>query len=86
MPPVCAEQVPGSKIITITGSNGKTTTTALTAHPAERVGVSAVACGNVSPSALDALMDARDAGTQGRTAKFSKWPGYPVSSSETTHP
>lgn len=57
------EQVPGSQIVAITGSNGKTTTTALTAHLLNGAGVSAVACGNISPSALDALMDAQDAGT-----------------------
>ena len=56
------EQVPGSKIIAITGSNGKTTTTALTAHLLNGAGVPATACGNISPSALDALMDAQDAG------------------------
>jgi UDP-N-acetylmuramoylalanine--D-glutamate ligase len=56
------EQVPGSKIVAITGSNGKTTTTALTAHLLNAAGVSAIACGNISPSALDALMDAQDAG------------------------
>jgi len=56
-------QVPGSKIIAITGSNGKTTTTALTAHILNGAGVPAIACGNISPSALDALMDAQDAGT-----------------------
>jgi UDP-N-acetylmuramoylalanine--D-glutamate ligase len=56
------EQVPGSKIIAITGSNGKTTTTALTAHLLNGAGVQAIACGNISPSALDALMDAQDAG------------------------
>lgn len=56
------EQVPGSKIIAITGSNGKTTTTALTAHLLNGAGVPAIACGNISPSALDALMDAQDAG------------------------
>jgi len=56
------EQVPGSKIIAITGSNGKTTTTALTAHLLNGAGVPAIACGNISPSALDALMDALDAG------------------------
>ncbi|HSG22813.1 MAG TPA: UDP-N-acetylmuramoyl-L-alanine--D-glutamate ligase [Azonexus sp.] len=56
------EQAPGSKIIAITGSNGKTTTTALTAHLLNGAGVSAIACGNISPSALDALMDAQDAG------------------------
>jgi UDP-N-acetylmuramoylalanine--D-glutamate ligase len=56
------EQVPGSKIIAITGSNGKTTTTALTTHLLNGASVSAIACGNISPSALDALMDAQDAG------------------------
>lgn len=56
------EQASGSKIIAITGSNGKTTTTALTAHLLNGAGVPAIACGNISPSALDALMDAQDAG------------------------
>ena len=55
-------QVPESKIIAITGSNGKTTTTALTAHLLNGAGIPAVACGNISPSALDALMDAQDSG------------------------
>ncbi|HRE18310.1 MAG TPA: UDP-N-acetylmuramoyl-L-alanine--D-glutamate ligase, partial [Rhodocyclaceae bacterium] len=53
---------PGSKIVAITGSNGKTTTTALTAHLLNAAGVPAVACGNISPSALDALMAAEEAG------------------------
>jgi UDP-N-acetylmuramoylalanine--D-glutamate ligase len=57
------EQVPDSKIIAITGSNGKTTTTALTARLLNGAGVAAIACGNISPSALDALMDAQDAGS-----------------------
>ena len=57
------EQVPNSQIIAITGSNGKTTTTALTAHLLNSAGVPAIACGNISPSALDALMDAQDAGS-----------------------
>jgi len=56
-------QVPGSQIVAITGSNGKTTTTALTAHLLNGAGVPAIACGNISPSALDALMDALDAGS-----------------------
>lgn len=56
------EQVPGSQIVAITGSNGKTTTTALTAHLLNGAGIPAIACGNISPSALDALMDAQDAG------------------------
>ncbi len=55
-------QVPGSQIIAITGSNGKTTTTALTAHMLNSAGIPAIACGNISPSALDALMDAQDSG------------------------
>ncbi len=57
------KQVPGSKLLAITGSNGKTTTTALTAHLLNGTGIPAIACGNISPSALDALMDAQDAGT-----------------------
>jgi UDP-N-acetylmuramoylalanine--D-glutamate ligase len=56
------EYAPGSRIIAITGSNGKTTTTALTAHLLNGAGVPAIACGNISPAALDALMDALDAG------------------------
>jgi UDP-N-acetylmuramoylalanine--D-glutamate ligase len=57
------DQVPASKIVAITGSNGKTTTTALTAHLLNGAGIPAVACGNISPSALDALMDALDSGS-----------------------
>ena len=53
---------PSAKVIAITGSNGKTTTTALTAHLLNAVGVAATACGNISPAALDALMDASDSG------------------------
>ncbi len=56
------ELSPTAKIVAITGSNGKTTTTALTAHLLNEAGVAAVACGNISPSALDALMAAIDAG------------------------
>ena len=51
---------PQARIVAITGSNGKTTTTALTAWLLNAVGVPAVACGNISPSALDALMEALD--------------------------
>jgi UDP-N-acetylmuramoylalanine--D-glutamate ligase len=53
---------PAARIIAITGSNGKTTTTALAAYLLNGAGVSAIACGNISPSALDALMAALDAG------------------------
>lgn len=56
------ELSPAAKIVAITGSNGKTTTTALTAQLLNEAGVAAVACGNISPSALDALMAAIDDG------------------------
>jgi UDP-N-acetylmuramoylalanine--D-glutamate ligase len=51
---------PESKVLAVTGSNGKTTTTALTAHLLNGAGLEAVACGNISPSMLDALMMALD--------------------------
>ena len=54
------ELADGAKIVAITGSNGKTTTTALTAHLLNAAGLPAIACGNISPSALDALMGAID--------------------------
>lgn len=63
---------PSAKIIAITGSNGKTTTTALTAHVLNAAGVPAVACGNISPSALDALMAVED-GVEGFPAAPAVW-------------
>ena len=51
---------PDARVLAITGSNGKTTTTALTAALVNAAGVSAVAAGNISPAALDALIDALD--------------------------
>jgi UDP-N-acetylmuramoylalanine--D-glutamate ligase len=53
---------PQANVLAITGSNGKTTTTALTAHLLNRAGITATACGNISPSLLDALMAAQDGG------------------------
>ncbi len=50
------------RVLAITGTNGKTTTTALTAALARAAGLDAVAAGNISPSALDVLMDRLDAG------------------------
>jgi len=52
----CRAACPASKVLAITGANGKTTTTALTAHLLNTAGVTAVACGNISPSLLDAFM------------------------------
>ncbi|MDR1463085.1 MAG: UDP-N-acetylmuramoyl-L-alanine--D-glutamate ligase [Azoarcus sp.] len=56
-----AEYAPETKVLAITGSNGKTTTTALSAHLLNGAGIPAIACGNISPSLLDALMTALDA-------------------------
>jgi UDP-N-acetylmuramoylalanine--D-glutamate ligase len=46
------------KVLAITGTNGKTTTTMLTAFLCKSAGLHAVAAGNVSPAMLDALADA----------------------------
>jgi UDP-N-acetylmuramoylalanine--D-glutamate ligase len=54
---------PAAQLVAITGSNGKTTTTALTAALGLSAGRKTVAAGNISPSALDALMAALDAGS-----------------------
>jgi UDP-N-acetylmuramoylalanine--D-glutamate ligase len=44
------------QVLAVTGTNGKTTTTALTALLVERAGRSAVAAGNIGPTMLDTLM------------------------------
>jgi len=49
-----------TRILAITGTNGKTTTTALTAALAASAGLDAVAAGNISPAALDVLMSRQD--------------------------
>jgi UDP-N-acetylmuramoylalanine--D-glutamate ligase len=48
------------KVIAITGTNGKTTTTALTGLLCERAGKSVAVAGNISPAMLDKLSDAID--------------------------
>jgi UDP-N-acetylmuramoylalanine--D-glutamate ligase len=48
-------------VLAITGTNGKTTTTALTGHLLRATGKTAGVAGNISPAALTALMDALDA-------------------------
>nr|MBF0685836.1 UDP-N-acetylmuramoyl-L-alanine--D-glutamate ligase [Pseudomonas sp.] len=47
-------------VLAVTGTNGKTTVTALTAWLVNAAGRSAVAAGNIGPAALDALMSALD--------------------------
>lgn len=49
------------KVIAITGTNGKTTTTSMTGQLCERAGKKVAVAGNISPSMLDRLMDAIDA-------------------------
>lgn len=51
-----------SRVIAITGTNGKTTTTALTGHLCRAAGWDAEVAGNISPSALTALMARQDGG------------------------
>ncbi len=58
-------QAPGPyrpKVLAITGTNGKTTTTALTAHLLEWAGVKAVVAGNIGPTLLDTLQARLDGG------------------------
>lgn len=49
-------------VLAITGTNGKTTTTALTGHLLASTGRGVGVAGNISPAALAALMDFQDAG------------------------
>jgi UDP-N-acetylmuramoylalanine--D-glutamate ligase len=49
------------KILAITGTNGKTTTTAMTALLVERSGQRVAAAGNIGPTMLQTLADALDA-------------------------
>lgn len=51
-----------TKVIAITGTNGKTTTTTLTGALCRACGLSTEVAGNISPAALDALMRVLDAG------------------------
>lgn len=51
-------------VLAISGTNGKTTTTALTAHLVERAGRSVALAGNIGPSLLDTLHAHLQAGTR----------------------
>src|SRR5699024_7556755 len=48
-------------VVAVTGTNGKTTVTALVRSLAASVGRSVVAAGNIGPTALGALLDAMEA-------------------------
>ncbi|MDP3871944.1 MAG: UDP-N-acetylmuramoyl-L-alanine--D-glutamate ligase [Methyloversatilis sp.] len=51
-----------AKVIAVTGTNGKTTTTALTGALCRACGLRTEVAGNISPAALDALMRVLDQG------------------------
>jgi UDP-N-acetylmuramoylalanine--D-glutamate ligase len=51
---------PGTRVIAITGTNGKTTATALAGHLARAAGLDCEVAGNISPAVLTALMDRLD--------------------------
>jgi UDP-N-acetylmuramoylalanine--D-glutamate ligase len=51
-----------TRVIAITGTNGKTTTTALTGHLCRAAGRATGVAGNISPAALTALMACQDNG------------------------
>jgi UDP-N-acetylmuramoylalanine--D-glutamate ligase len=51
-------------ILAVTGTNGKTTTTALTGRLCERAGKKVAVAGNISPAALDRLMSSLDGADQ----------------------
>lgn len=55
-----ALQTAGKTLIGITGSNGKTTTTLLTAHALQKKGIRAVAAGNVGTPLLSQINDSSD--------------------------
>ena len=57
-----AAQAYAPRVLAITGTNGKTTTTALTGALAQRAGKTVGVAGNISPSALDKLSECIDAG------------------------
>ena len=61
---------PGQKVLAVTGSNGKTTVTALTAALLPRSGLVAVAVGNIGEPVLDAL-GAYEQGRAGPTCSCS---------------
>lgn len=57
---LAAEREYRPSVLAVTGTNGKTTVTALTRQLIEACGKTVIAAGNISPAALAALMDALD--------------------------
>jgi UDP-N-acetylmuramoylalanine--D-glutamate ligase len=59
-----ADRAYAPKVLAITGTNGKTTTTAMCALLVERCGLTVAAAGNIGPTMLDTLAAALDAPDQ----------------------
>src|SRR5690242_17945063 len=62
------QELPGAKpkMVAITGSNGKTTVTAMVGSMIKRAGWDAEVAGNISPAVLDVLMERLDSGKMPR--------------------
>ena len=58
------QSIYATSVLAITGTNGKTTTTALTGQLCERAGKKVAVAGNISPAALDKLITCLDAADQ----------------------
>ena len=61
---LASESPYATAVLAITGTNGKTTTTALTGQLCERAGKKVAVAGNISPAALDKLMSCLDEADQ----------------------
>ncbi len=61
-----------AKVLAITGTNGKTTVTALTAHLLRAARIDAEVAGNISPAVLDAAMK-RDRAPAAWVLELSSW-------------
>ncbi|MDW8270833.1 MAG: UDP-N-acetylmuramoyl-L-alanine--D-glutamate ligase [Bacteroidota bacterium] len=72
-------------IVAITGTNGKTTTTALTAHILRCAGFNAIACGNIGQAFSDVVRQDR-AGLPYRRVYVVEASSYQLSLTSTFHP
>ena len=70
------------KVLAITGTNGKTTTTSMTAQLIERAGLRVAVAGNIGPTMLDTLAAALDLEPEPEVDAATIDPGEPGSSPE----
>lgn len=73
-------------IVTITGTNGKTTTTALTAHLLRAGGFDAIACGNIGVPLAQLVADDLDRPASDRRVYVAEASSYQLALCETFHP